>query len=258
MAQFDEVISPGQEGTVTLEVAGNKVHGTWRKSATVYTNDATHPRITITLSGSVIAHVSLEPDKVYLRGMYGEPVSADVKVSSIEMKKDLKIVSVSSNVDDKMTYEVVPDAEPGQYTIKLYKNPKLPTMNTWGTLFVETNSKKTPDKSLQVNIVTRGAIIVQPSSVNFGAVSAKSAQGVEKDITVTKLKGEFQIRNVTFSNGAYKADVEPVEEGKKYTIKVTFHPETMENKSYIDEMIINTDDPQEPAIRVRLIARGAI
>lgn len=258
MAQFDEVILPGQEGTITLEVAGSKVHGTWRKSATVHTNDPDHPRMTLTLSGSVISHVSVEPDKIYLRGMYGEAVSAEVKVSSVEMKKDLEIVSVSSNVDDKMTYEVVPDAEPGHYSIKLYKNPKLPTLNTWGTLFITTNSEKSPDKSVQVNVVTRGSIVVQPSSVNFGAVTASNTDGVEKSIMVTKLTGDFQIRDVTFSNGGYKADVESVEDGKKYRIKVNFHPEVVEKKSYVDEMIINTDDPQEPSIRVRLIARGAL
>lgn len=258
VAEFDEVVLPGEEGTITLEVAGSKVDGTWRKSATVHTNDPSHSRMTISLGASVINHVTVEPSKVYLRGMHGEAVSATVDVSSVEMKKDLEIVSVSSNADDKMTYEIVPDAEPGHYSIKLYKNPKLPTVNTWGTLFIKTNSEKTPDKSVQVNVVTRGSIVVQPSSVNFGAVTASNTDGVEKSIIVTKLTGDFQIHNVSFSDGAYKADVEPIEDGKKYRIRVKFHPDVIEKKSYVDEMIINTDDPQEPAIRVRMIAEGVI
>ena len=252
MAQFDEVIPPGQEGTITLEVRGEKVHGSWRKSATVHSNDPKRPRLTITLTGTVVNHVDIQPNRVYLRGMYGEQVTADLKVYSSEKKKDLEIVGVSSNIDEKITYKVIAESEPGHYTIKLYKNPKLPTLNTWGTLFIQTNSENTPDKSVQVNVVTRGAIVVQPSTLNFGNVRVPATRPVEKTITVSKVIGEF---NVGFSSDLYDASVEAVEEGKKYKLKVSFLPEG-EQRSFVDEMIISTDDPQEPAIRVRLIARG--
>lgn len=256
MAEYSEVIPPGQEGHITLEVVGEKVSGTWRKSATVQTDDPKRARLTISLGGTVIHHVDVKPSRVYLRGMYGEQVSSELRISSNEKKKDLKIVEVSSNIDDKMTYEVVPDSEPGHYRIKLYKNPKLPTLNTWGSLFITTNSEKTPDKVVQVNVVTRGAIIVQPSTLNFGNVRPSPA-GVEKTITVSKVLGDFQIRDVAFSSDHYEASVEPVEAGKKYKVRVNFHPGN-EQKSYVDEMIINTNDPQEPSIRVRLIARGVL
>ncbi len=257
MAEFSEVIPPGQEGHITLEVLGEKVSGTWRKSATVTTDDPTRPRLTISLGGKVINHVDVKPSRVYLRGMYGEQVSSELQISSNEKKKNLKILEVSSNIDDKMTYKVIPGSEPGHYKIKLYKNPKLPTLNTWGSLFITTNSENTPDKVIQVNVVTRGAIIVRPSTLNFGNVRSSNPTGVEKTIVVSKIAGNFQIRDVVFSSTFYEASVEPVEEGKKYKVKVNFRPGT-EQTSYVDEMIINTNDPQEPSIRVRLIARGIV
>lgn len=259
MAQFDAVIPPGQEGEVILEVDGAKVSGSWRKSATIHSNDPKHPRMTLTMIGTIIRYVDVEPERLYLRGMFGEAVEKEIKVSSSEMTKDFQIHSVTSNMDDKITYRVVPGAEPGQYNIKVYKNPKLPTLNTWGSIFLQTNSKQSPEKVVQVNVVTRGAIVVQPSTVNFGAVTPASATKdvpeVEKTVTVFKVKGDFQIRDVAFSSEYYKADIEQVEEGKKYKVKVSFRPE-VEQKSYVDEMIITTDDPQEPSIRVRLVARA--
>jgi hypothetical protein len=257
VAQFDEVIPPGQEGTITLEVLGEKVSGTWRKSAAVHTNDPQHPRLTITLAGTVVNHVDVKPNRLYLRGMYGEQVAHEIKVSSNEKKKDLDILGVTSNIDDKITYKIVPDSEPGHYTIKLYKNPKLPTLNTWGSLFITTNSENTPEKVVQVNVVTRGAIIVQPATLNFGSIKPTESANVEKTLTVSKVKGDFHIRDVAFSSDFYEASVEPIEDGKRYLVKVNFRPEG-EKKSYVDEMIINTDDPQEPSIRVRLIARAVI
>ena len=258
MAEHDEVIPPGQEGKIILEVLGEKVSGNFSKNATVHSNDPDHPQVTISLAGQIVHYVDIQPERVYLRGMYGEQVSKDLTVVSNEKKKDFQILGLSSNIDDKITYRVEPDSEPGHYRIKLFKNPKLPTLNTWGSLTVETNSEKSPQKIIQVNVVTRGSIVCQPTTINFGAVRAGSSlgtEGLEKEVVIFKVKGDFNITDIKFSSDNYKASVEPMEDGKKYKVMVGFRPGE-EQKSYVDEMIINTDDPQEPSIRVRLLARG--
>jgi hypothetical protein len=258
VAEFDEVIAPGQEGKITLEVVGKKVSGSFSKNATVHSNDPDHPRLTLSIAGQIMHYVDIQPERVYLRGMYGEAVSKELTVVSNEKKKDFQILELSSNIDDKITYRIEPEAEPGRYKVKLFKNPKLPTLNTWGSLTVKTNSEKSPEKIIQVNVVTRGSIVCQPTTLNFGAVrvgATLATQGLEKELTIFKVKGDFNITDITFSSDRYQASVEPLDEGKKYKVVVGFSP-SGEQKSYVDEMIIRTDDPQEPSIRVRLLARG--
>lgn len=256
MADFDKVIPPGQEGKIYLEVRGEKVSGKFNKSATVFTNDPKHPRMTISIAGKVLYYVTVTPSsRIYLRGMYGEKVAKEISITSSEKKKDFKILDVSSNIDDKITYRVIEDQEPGTYKIRLVKNPKLPTLNTWGSLKIKTNSDHSPEKVIQVNVTTRGSIVVQPSTLNFGAVSSDaSGANLEKSITIFKVKGEFAIKDVTLSSDSFRAKVEPLEEGKKYKVTVKFEPGA-DPQSYLDEMIINTDDPQEPSLRVRLLGR---
>ena len=70
-----------------------------------------------------------------------------------------------------------------------------------------------------------------------------------------KIEGEFALKNVEFSSTDYTAEIETVEPGKRYRIKVAFLP-TSKKKTYQDEMIINTTDPQEPSLRVILLAHG--
>ena len=133
--------------------------------------------------------MAIGPRPSAVRGMYGEQVSRELAVSSNEMKSDFKIYRVTSNIDDKMTYKVVPDAEPGRYKVKLFKNPKLPTLNTWGSLTIHSNSELAPEKIVQVNITTRGSIVVQPSTLNFGAlIRGADPKGPEKSLTVFKLR----------------------------------------------------------------------
>ena len=245
-----------------LEIDGEKVSGYFSKTATVHTNDQRSPQLTVTIAGTIIPYVDVQPGtRIYLRGMYGETVSQDLTVTSNEQKSDFKVWAVTSNIDDNITYKIVPENEPGKYTIKLWKNPKLPTLNTWGSLTIKTNSEVSPEKIVQVNVTTRGAIVVQPSTVNFGSVknvpdSPVGGPGdVERQVTVYKLKGDFTIDDIKFSSGFYQADIKEIEEHKRFLVTVKFHPGATK-KSYIDEMIIMTSDPQEPALRIRLVARG--
>ena len=230
--------------------------GNFSKNATIYTNDPKHPRMTVSIAGRILHYVDVTPSsRVFLRGMYGEKVVKELTIRSSEKKKDFKILKLSSNIDDKITYKAVPNPEPGVYTVQIFKNPKLPTMNTWGSVTILTNSEKAPSKKIQINVTTRGSIVVQPAVLNFGSVSAANGiSGVEKTVTVFKVKGEFSIRDIMFSNDTFRANVEPIEEGRKYRITVNFQPGA-EVQAYLDEMIIRTDDPQEPSLRVRLQGR---
>jgi hypothetical protein len=260
VANFDKVIPPGQEGKIQFEIDGKKVHGAFNKNATVQTNDPKHPSMTIALAGRIIPYIEVQPsNQLYLTGVYGEAVSKELVLSSNEKKKKFEITSLSSNIDDKITYSYAPAEEPGRYKITVWKNPKLPTLNTWGSLYINTNSEHSPQKIIQVSVATRGLIVCQPTQVNFGAQKFNEAGALVKPafqtVEIFKLEGEFHIKNVEFSTPDYKADVETVEPGKRYKVLVTFAPGA-KKKNYQDEMMINTDDPQEPSVRVNILARG--
>jgi len=260
VASFDKVIPPGQEGKINFQIDGSRIHEAFSKSASVSTNDPKHPMLTIALAGKVIPYVEIQPSRqIYLSGMYGEKVSKEIIVSSNEKKKNFKITGLSSNIDDKITYSYAPDTEPGRYKITVWKNPKLPTLNTWGNLNIDTNNEHSSQTVIQVSVATRGSILCQPSQINFGAVKFSPAGALEKpaeqSLEVMKVEGTFTVKDVTFTAADYKARVETLEAGKRYKVHVDFAP-VSKKKNYYDEMIINTDDPQEPSVRIRLIARG--
>jgi hypothetical protein len=196
VATFDKVISPGQEGKIVLEIQGDKVHGDFNKSVSVMSNDPAHPMMTITLKGVIKQYINILPsDRVYLSGMYGEKVESEVTIASPEMGPALQITSVTSNIDDKITYKVSPAVEQGTYRLRIWKNPKMPVVKTWGSLTINTNSERAPQKVIQVNVTTNSLISAQPSIVNFGLVTPGGPQSerrtYEKSVVVLKEKGEF-------------------------------------------------------------------
>ncbi len=258
MAKFDKVIPPGQEGTIHLQIQGNAVTGRFSKTAVVYTNDPKHPKMTLRLSGTIKPYVLVEPaTRIMLRGTYGEKVEREISISSNE-DKPFEITRVESNIDDKITYKVLPHEEDGKFRIKIWKNPKLPVMNTYGNLFIYTNSENAPKKVLQVQVLTKSEYTVHPNALNFGSVVASLEHGdspLERSVTISKYRGEFEIKDISFSDTSFRAKVEELVAGRKYKVTVDFFP-APEKKRYMGEMIIRTDDPREPSLTVRLFARA--
>jgi len=263
VAEFDKVIPPGQEGKITLVIEGNKVHGSFSKSATVRSNDPDRPVTTITLAGTEIPYVNVTPaERVYLQGTYDEAVEKTLTVSSNEEDIDFKILGVESNLDDKITYKYQPGEHEGEWVVSLYKNPKLPTLSTYGTLTIHTNSQRAPDKTIQVQVVTKGSITVQPSLVNFGRVrfgaDGQDGDVLNKTVTLIRSRGEFAIRDMTVNNNNFEAKVKEEVPGKRYTIDVRFTAPARSRAAQAEsgELIIYTDDPSEPHVRVQLVARA--
>jgi hypothetical protein len=263
VATYDKVISPGKEGNIHLSVDGARVSGEFNKAADVLTNDPDHPHLTITIGGTEIPYVNVIPEgTVYMHGRFGEPVEKDLTITSNEKDLDFKITGISSNIDDKITYNMEPGSKPGEYTVKVFKNPKLPSLSTYGSLIVHTNSTKSPDTTLQVHVMTKGSITLSPTMLNFGEVTFTEkdapATPVTKAIVVTKATGKFQIKEVTVSNPNFKTALEPMTPGQQYRVQVTFTPPARKQSRQTEsgEMIVHTDDPQEPALRVQLVARS--
>lgn len=262
MAKFDKVIPPGQEGKISMVIEGKKVHGSFSKSATIHSNDPKNPVMTITMSANEVPYVSVEPtERLYLQGRYGEKIGKVLTLRSNEEDLDFRITSLESNIDDKITYKSE-TMEDGSYQVHVWKNPKLPTLNTYGSLTVHTNSENSPEKVIQVQVITKGSITVQPTTINYGAVrfSKKDEEAgvVKKSVTVIKSQGEFSIRDIEFNSDRYEADVDEVVPGKRYKVDVTFHPPVKHQarQREVGEMLIHTTDPREPTLRVKLVARA--
>ena len=119
-----------------------------------------------------------------------------------------------------------------------------------------------PVTTMQVHVMTKGSIAMNPTVLNYGEVAFTTTAGKEttttKEITITRADGKFQIRDVTVTNPNYKAVVNAVTPGQQYRVQVTFTPplRTTGKQTEAGELVIHTDDPQEPSMRVQLVARS--
>jgi len=261
--KFDRIIGPGQMGHIELSIDGAKVHGEFDKSASVVSNDPQIPHMVLKMTGKAIPYVNVDPEgTVYLQGQYGEPIMQDLTVTSNEKDLNFKVLDVSSNIDDKITYALENGTHPGEYHLKIYKNPRLPVISTYGLINLHSNSTHMPMTTIQVHVMTKGSIEMSPTVLNYGTLPFASAPGQQppttRQVTISRADGQFQIRDVSVSNPNYKVTVEAVTPGRQYRVGVTFTPpvRTGDKQTEAGELVIHTDDPTEPLMRVQLIARS--
>ncbi len=264
VASFDKTIPPGGEGKISLSLDGTRVHGEFTKTATVHSNDPDHPELVLTIAGNKVSFLNIVPDGVvYLQGRYEEEISKDITITSNEKQPDFKVTGATSDIDDKITYDVKPGATKGEFVLHVEKKPDLPISSSYGTITVKTNSEKAPETKIQVQVMTKGNITVSPSSVNFGNVTFgakdKNATPVTRTIMIIKNSGDgLDVKDVQVDNPNFKAVVAPVTPGKQFKVEVTFSPPLKRSPSQREtgELIINTNDPREPSVRVHLVARA--
>jgi hypothetical protein len=119
-----------------------------------------------------------------------------------------------------------------------------------------------PETVLQVHVMTKSSILISPSVLNYGQVKFSDAKGPgaqsTKTLTVTKATGKIKITDVTTSNPNFKATLETVIPDQQYKVKVVFTPPTRKQSKQTEsgEMVLQTNDPQEPTLRVQLVARS--
>ncbi len=265
VADYDRVIAPGKKGAIKLVLDGSKVTGKWTKTAVVHCNDPDRRTFNLTIAGNEIPYLEITPgNRLYLEGQVGEDADKLFTIRSNEKDLKLKITGFETDLEDLMTQSVEKGANPGEFKVRLSKTEaaKSSTVNQQGTLTLYTNSEAWPQHTLQVNVITKGTITAQPSTVNFGRVqfetSDKKGNPVVRNVNLVRNLGEFEVTNVEFSSPNFSAEVVNNIPGRHYRVQVTFDPPKRSQPRQVEkgEMVIHTNDPKEPTIRVKLVARS--
>ena len=261
VAEYDSFIEPGGTGEIFLYLDGHQVSGRFEKTATVSTNDPERRTVLLTIAGEEVHYVDASPpDRVALVGEYGESTTKEVRVWCNETDIDFRIESITTTLGDRMTVDFE-SVEDGHWIVRLTKNPEMPAESANGVVTVHSNSVGMPEKLIQVQVIAKGTITKQPQMLNYGRVpfglTGKEGAPVTRTVLLLKGSGDFDITSIEIDSDRFEARVVRIDPGR-YELRVTFTPPTKQQVRHKveAEMLVRTDDPREPVIRMRLIARA--
>ena len=121
-----------------------------KKTAGVYTNDKTHPRQDLVISGQVEKFVTIRPQHANMRGFVGDPIKATVTI--IPGKKyPFKILNLRAKDGKYIKYQLEETKESDTTVYKLIvENLKTDAGRYYDSIILETDSKIRPELNVRV------------------------------------------------------------------------------------------------------------
>ncbi len=259
MASFDKVISPGQEGKITLSVKTKNMSGKFAKSATITSNDPKQSSLRIKLKGEVKNYISVKPSpRVYLTGYEGDTLTKSLKIIN-NADSPLKITNLKSDIDNKISYELKSVVDGKEYELMVKTMEGLDGRSR-GKITLTTNNEKKPKLDIRVSINFKDELTISPTSLYFGnlAITPELDKqppklNLKKYITVRKERGDpLKIEKIVPSSKFISTEIETKEEGKRYIITVSLDKDKLEKGLLKETLEIHTNYKKKPVIKVNL------
>ena len=157
-----EVVAPGQAGTIDVACDTADSAGRLRRTVTVYTNDASHPQVTLALQAEVRADVAAPPEFYFGRAARGERTARDIRLSvSDAASAPRQARSESGLLDARLEKRPADD-----WRVALTVAPRAPAGTVRDRVIVETGSSDHP--RLVVPVV--GTVVESPEGGEGRAV----------------------------------------------------------------------------------------
>ena len=258
VAEFDETIPPGGEGTVRAELDTLMVNGSGSSSIEVYVAGQEAPAATLRLDYNVITKLLAHPGYarwIYVQheveGTLGQTVyaedGADFEVVSVESP----MPAIAVTFREATPEERVEDFEGRQWRVEPTLDSEAPVGPIVGFLTVHTTHPDQKVMQIPVSGFVRPALFVEPQRGDFGALDADGTK-----------RGVFHVRNFATDpialTGAetdvpgVSARIEPIEEGRKYDVVVELDTVAMEKGDFAGKLRLTTDSDKVPALTVDL------
>ncbi len=215
-------IPPGGVGEIKATFRSRGYNGKVKKAITVETNDPDDPRVRLSLSGEVIAEVSVTPRYVNFRNVSRDrlpkPIPLEIK---FRKGKGLRIEEVSVDNPYILLKEKKKTEDEAVYLVSLADD--VPTGRLTGKILIRTNSKKSPKTQVPFYAFVEGRVKVSPQIVSFGLI--RPGEPSSRDITLRATQDvSFSVDQVRSTTEAITTQVLPEEEGKVYRVRVTYDP----------------------------------
>jgi len=251
----EKVIPPNGEGEVKVTYSSGKLKGEQSKSITVHSDDPEHPRISLTVKGSVKEAVVCRPERlIFGKVVLGESLTRQLTVTPGEGEKaEVKSVEINS---EYLTADFSESKEKDGYIVTVTLSPDAPRGPIYAELRINTDNEHAKQVTVSVMATVTGEIVTTPDQVFL--VMQIGEQDTGSVFLIEKVRGgAFKISKVDTDLDYITTEVQPVEEGRRYRVRVNATAGAPVGRAS-GTMTVHTDDVNDPKIDVPLsvVVRG--
>ena len=249
-----QTVDPGSTATIRTVFDTTGFQGYKVKTVRVYSNDPQQPSVVLTLKGSVVPDVVVDPPRVFFGNVKkGATDSIDVTVSGSD-QNTVKILDVDSRSTDISLSQEVLKTEHGigkKITVKL--NPDLPVGTVRSRIAVKTSSERNPVVHIPVFAKIIGEIQLAPSDVSFGLIEGPLTQDAVQKVAVQSGSRQVKILSIDSDNPAVSAEVSPGS-GSKNELLVRLRQGTSGMVRALVTVVTDHPDPTQSKVTLPVYA----
>lgn len=258
VAEYDKTIAPGAAGKVHVAVDTTTFAGPITKGVTVFTNDPDNPQIELTVKASVQPAISVKPG--YARYII---VQGEEKQGTIEQTlwasdgAPLEILKAESpypflkvSFREATPGEQAAEGKGKQWRVQMTLDRDAPVGALAEYVRVTTNHPKQKLVEIPVSGFVRPVITVTPPLADFGQIELK--EPFRRALIVKAYSTDpIKVTGVEGNLKGIDTQLEPVQEGREYQIRVTLNP-AIGKGPFNGKLTIHTDSPKKPVLEVEL------
>ena len=259
VADFDKAIAPGKTGKVRVTLDTKSFNGPTAKGVTVYTNDPAAPTMELTVRADVGQFVKIKPGYARFISVQGEEKEGKiVQTLWTPDKSPLQIVKVESpypflNVrfwEAKPEERLAENADQQQWKVEIHLSNDAPVGPLTEPVKVNTSHPKQKLVQIPVSGFVRPVMAVTPPVVDMGQVNGTNP--VKFSLNVRNFATEpIKVTGISGDVQGLDAKIEPLQEGREYTVQVTFQPAAQKGPVN-GKLTLTTDSKKVPSIEVQL------
>lgn len=198
VADYDEVIAPGEEGTVRVTLKPQGYTGPLARSVRVYTNDAGNPYIELVVKAVIAPSVYMTPGYARLVGLAGEEIEPSSQVLWAADLADFRVTSATTElpfvevgVRPASPEEQAADGSGNQWVVEVRLAEDVPDDTFSDVIRIETNHPRRPEIELPIFGQVHWPVRSVPSRLELGMHS--EGDEIEASVRLATLDEDLQV-----------------------------------------------------------------
>ena len=255
VAEYDEVIAPGESGSLLAKLDTSEFRGPIAKSIRVYTNDAANPELTLVIKADVRAQIDVSPGYARFVVVHGDDYGSRKQIvwspdfPGLEIKSvssPYPFVQVTSRKLEEGDSDYRKDSNRWQVDVALASDAPIGPMADY--IRLDTNHPRQRMVRVPVSGMVRPILTVTPKVADFG----RRDPGEEHQATLEiKNLGStaVDVESAVSDLPGLEAEVEAVEAGRLFNVVLTLAP-GMEKGRFRGKVTLRTSSPQQPVVEI--------
>ncbi|HOK88900.1 MAG TPA: DUF1573 domain-containing protein [Candidatus Hydrogenedentes bacterium] len=241
-------LAPGQQVKLAAKLSLKGRQGLQTKPIMVMSNDPETPSLQLTLTGTAIPAIEVDPPMVnFINVMDDNPREQTIRVVAKKEDLNFKVLEVTAQELDEFTYELK-EVTPGkEYAIELKSKGALPEGSKNGRLIIRTDNQQRPAILVNVSTYVIGALKVMPNIIN---VRGSDVPGETEAMQISVMPGRipaFELLEAVPPVEQIKTEIRKLSDNN-YVVKLEGIPK--DNSIEGKELVLKTNIPDKPEVKV--------